>query len=185
MSEDFRLAVCDDLIANGAPENTAFFPGLYTLAKETATKFRIHQQSVVNYWTQLCMEGNVQPKIGQRLPRRTKLCDQALALIEFYIEEQPSITVKEIKFKLEENGVIGQDEVHITTIYRAVRNRLSSKQTHKKLSANNDRRFTDANMAYTQAYMNELYARDPYRLNFFDEAGFVPTSNHPTRSRIQ
>ena len=179
LSEDFRQSVCDDLIANGAPANNVTFPGLHTLTGRTADKFRIDKKSVIKYWTQLCAEGNVKPK-RQGGNKKLKLCDQALGLIEFYILDNPSITVKEIKRKLEDDGLIDQNEVCDTTIRNALKKHLSATQTHKKTTTNNSRRFTAENLAYTQAYMDELYSRDPDRLKFFDEAGFCPVSNHPT-----
>jgi hypothetical protein len=90
LSEDFRQTVCDDLIANGAPAGAGYFPSLYSLSKQTGDKFRIAESTVVKYWTQLCLEGNVKPK--KKGGSKGKLSDQALALIELYGTEQPSIT---------------------------------------------------------------------------------------------
>ena len=170
-------SVCDDLIANGAPTGNAYFPRLHSLATKTAEKYRISKTSVVKYWTQLCVEGNVKPK--KKGGSTGKMSDQALALIELYITEQPSITVSSVKRKLEECGVILPDEVCEATVYRALKNKLSVKQSHKKASANNIRRFAADNIAYTQAFIDELYTRDPHHLKIFDEAGFCPSSNHP------
>lgn len=179
LSADFRQAVCDDLISNGVEQGNVHFPGLHRLAQQTADKFRITRQSVVKYWTQMCTEGNVNPKKQGGPHTEKKLSDQALALIELYITEDPSITTKAVKQKLVESGVIQQDEVCETTVYRAIKKRLSSELSLKRCSINNIRRFTPDNLAYTQAYIDELYTRDAHHLKFFDESGFCPTSNHP------
>ncbi len=114
LSQDFREAVCDDLIANGAPLGNIFFPQLHALANETADKYRITKFSVMKYWMQLCAEGNVKPK--KKGGSTGKLCDQASALIELYVTEQPSITAKTVKQKLEITGIITPDEVSQITV---------------------------------------------------------------------
>ena len=99
-------------------------------------------------------------------------------MIELYLDEQPSITANEIRKRLLSAGAV-EGDISLHTIYRA----LGSKQmnnTHKKMTCNNSRRFLDENIQYTQAYINELSTRNPHRLKFFDEAGFCPTSHHPT-----
>lgn len=177
LSQDFREMICDDLISNGAPPGIPYFKNIHSIAKQTADKFRISSNSVVKYWTQLCTEGNVKPK--KQPGRKGKLNDQALALIENYLIEEPSITAKTVKQKLEENGVILPDEVCEVTVHRAMKKKLSVEYTHKRCSTNNIRRFNPDNLQYTQAYMQELFTRDVHHLKFFDEAGFCPTSNHP------
>ena len=64
-------------------------------------------------------------------------------------------------------------------IYRALQNQLPREYTHKKCKTSNESRFSPENLRYTQAFMDELFTRNPHRLKFFDEAGFAVSSTHP------
>ena len=52
VSTDLRQLVVDDLIGNGAIEGNAIFKGLYSLANQTANKFKLSTKAVVSYWHQ-------------------------------------------------------------------------------------------------------------------------------------
>ena len=87
-------------------------------------------------WTQLCIEGNVKAKSSKRVTLPQKLSDQAIALIDYYIDEQPSITAKQIRAKLDSQNLI-PDGISLSTIYRVIKKKLSqgTEFTHKKMNA--------------------------------------------------
>ena len=74
---------------------------------------------------------------------------------------------------LDEVGDINHGEVSLSTLSRAVRNRLPSgrRYTRKKITHIAAERFTNNNILYTQLFMNYINTKDPYRVKFYDEAG--------------
>ena len=74
---------------------------------------------------------------------------------------------------LDEVGDINHGEVSLSTLSRAVRNRLPSgrRYTRKKITHIAAERFTNNNVLYTQLFMNYINTKDPYRVKFYDEAG--------------
>ena len=65
------------------------------------------------------------------------------------------------------------DGLHICTVWRAIKKCLSKGlYTRKRLNHHNEKRFTQENMDYSQAYLGELYSLNPHRIKFFDESGF-------------
>ncbi len=169
MSRELRELICEEMKRQGAPEDAAKFPGLYTTAQKVSDIFHVSRTSVVKYWQQLCIDKHldVKPRSG----RPAKLSDDDLAYIEMLKSQRPSITSQEIKHKLEESGSVPHG-ITEKCINDAVRKRLSTPFTRKKITPVNFRRFTQDNVRYTQSYIDVLYNMDPYRLKFFDETGF-------------
>ena len=67
----------------------------------------------------------------------------------------------------------------VTAVCNAVRNRLpSGKKFTLKIAHIAQERFTIANMAYTQLFVDCLYAKDPYMSKYFDECGVKHLSNN-------
>ena len=180
LSEDFRQAVCDDLIKNGAPQGVPHFKGLHGLASKTGSKFGLHRTTVVSYWTSLCADGNLHPKKPGPQNRTKKLSDEHIAYIEYLLNDQPSLTAGDITDKLKRYSNF-PDGLHRRTVARAIRSQLTPGEfTRKRLSNVHQQRFSEANMQYSQAYIDELFARNPHRIKFFDESGFkMPDSCNP------
>ena len=66
-----------------------------------------------------------------------------------------------------------QDDFYRTVIGRAVRDRLpEEKMTWKKMTRPAGKKFTPDNIAYCQSYVNFMGRLRPFRVKFFDEAGF-------------
>ena len=101
------------------------------------------------------------------------------AIYRILKRERPSVSHNEVKQRLEQNANV---TVSIPTISRAVNHRLSDGGwTFKKLVRTAKERFTMPNLRYTQAYVDVLHQRNPYKLIFFDEAGFkLPDVGNPT-----
>ena len=179
-SEDLRQLVCDEMIAIGAPKDKATFPGLYTLALQVADKFRMSKTSVVKYWQTFCEDGDLKPRKSiHKQGRPSKLTDDDLAYIEYLKLERPSITSWEIRKKLVERGSL-PDGIALKNINIAVRTKLSIPFSRKRVVHANARRFTDANLQYTQAYINDLQTKNVHQLKFFDESGFqLPDTCNP------
>lgn len=61
----------------------------------------------------------------------------------------------------------------ISAIGRAVRDRLpEGKMTWKRIIRPACEKFTPENIAYCESYINFMSTVDPFRVKFFDEAGF-------------
>ncbi len=178
ISPDFRETIIGALEDAGAPAGRANFKGKWKLAAQVGQRFQVTAQSVVKYWNQNCLEGNVNPKSKEKEGRPPKLQEPHLDYIDYLYKSNPSMTQGQIIEKLKQRGCI-PDGIHQSTISRTIRKKLDL--TRKRVSLNNERRFTPENLAYTQAFMDELYSRDPHTLKFFDEAGFkIPDSIIPT-----
>nr|XP_006813022.1 PREDICTED: uncharacterized protein LOC102804803 [Saccoglossus kowalevskii] len=106
-----------------------------------------------------------------------KLGDGDLELIETLKRLQPSITYRAIADHINEHGEVVEN-VSITTIARTVRTRLSGgRWTYKTLTPVALEKFTDANIAYCDEYVNFLHTQDPNTIQFFDEAGIKLSNN--------
>ena len=83
-----------------------------------------------------------------------------------------SITYSEIMECLYEFGDLPKGSMSTTSLCNAVKYKLPDKQfSFKKITNVAQERFTIANMAYTQLFVDYLYGKDPYKLKYFDECG--------------
>ena len=168
MGNDMRMAIVDKLKESGANVETRYVPK-GELA-QTSKYFKVSKSHVKNIWERYCESGNVDP-LPHTTNRQTIFDDQDLEYIAALKKERPSITTKELKQKLLENS--GKD-VCLATINNAVRKRLNEGNwSYKVLSTPAAERFSDYNIAYTNAYLAEIQNKNPYQLKFMDEAGFA------------
>ena len=168
LSLDFRRNIIDKILGERGDRATQNIPCGYT---KIAAHFKVTPNTVKKIWTRFCQEYNERslPTSGGKPP---KLTQADLELIEVLKTAQGSISLVEIFEILDELGDI-QGEVSLSTLSRAVRNRLPSgrKYTRKKITQIAAERFTNNNILYTQLFMNYINAKDPHRVKYFDEAG--------------
>ncbi len=101
ISTDFRETVVEAYREAGAPPGLANFKGKWKLATEVAKRFKITAYSVMKFWDQLCLEGNVEPKLKDSgRGRPSKLHDTDLEYIDFLYKTNPSMTIGKIIEKL-------------------------------------------------------------------------------------
>lgn len=98
--------------------------------------------------------------------------------MQLLIKSRPSVTYKETKENIEAHSTT---TASISAIGRAVRDHLpEGKMTWKKMIRSAAEKFTPDNIAYCQSYVNFMSTLDPFRVKFFDEAGFkLPDCTNP------
>ncbi len=167
ISPNRRCNIIDEIQSKGGDKGTGIFTGSLV---EVANKFKVSNASVSKLWRQYCETGNFQPKHGGG--NRRSLSDGDIQLIEVLKTQKPSITYSEIMECLYEFGDLPEGSTSTTSLCNAVRYKLPSGQfSFKKITAVAQERFTIANMAYTQLFVDYLYEKDPYTLKYFDECG--------------
>jgi hypothetical protein len=175
--DDLRSVIIDDMESRGAVQSTGEYPrGLLT---EMARTYKMSASGVRKLWTGYCTRNSVAP-LPHAGGHERKLDDQDLQYLQALKMEKPSISLKQMKCKLQENcGKL----VSMSTISTCVRTRLTNGEwTRKVMIRPAAERFTDRNQRYMQAYLQVIQTRDPYRLKFMDEAGFtMPTDANPKR----
>ena len=175
-SSDLRNLIVAILIEKGGDVVTGHVQrGGFT---EVAQQVKVARNTVKNIWNQYCCYGSVDPMPHSGGHKR-KLSDQDVQYVEFLKKERPSVPHKELKRKLEQNAGV---TVSKATLSRTVNRRfLDADWTYKKLVRTARERFTVPNLRYTQAYVDVLHQRNPYKLIFFDESGFkLPDVGNPT-----
>ena len=134
--------------------------------------------TVSNIWKTFCQTGETLPRhtVGGGQPK--SLEEPELDLVQVLIKFRPLITYKEIKENIE---VHSTPTASISAIGPAVRDRLpEGKMTWKKMIRPAGEKFTPDNIAYCQSYINFMTIVDPFRVKFFDEAGFkLPDCANP------
>ena len=95
-----------------------------------------------------------------------------LQFIETCKKARPTSSLKEIFDGLNEFGDV-PNGTSTPAISRALRNKMLSglKYSRKKISTVSQERFSAANIAYTQMFIDYLHAQNPYKLKLFDECG--------------
>lgn len=175
-SNDVRNLIITALIEKGADEITGKVPrGVYT---QVAQQLMVSNSTVTNIWNIYCCYGSVDP-LPHAGGKPRKLGDQEVQYIEFLKRERPSVSLNEMQRRLEQNANV---TVSAPVLSRTLNHRLSDGTwTYKKLVRTAKERFTVPNLRYTQAYVDVLHQRNPYKLIFFDEAGFkLPDVGNPT-----
>ena len=140
-------------------------------------KFITARSTIRKIWLQFLDVGSPTRKQYPQISKPKKLKDQDLEFIQVLKNETPSLTTREIRHQLLSNSDI-QDSVSIATVNRAVRNDMytDKKWTFKRLKGPSVDRFTDANLRYTQAYVDYIFQQDPTKVLLFDESGFKHTN---------
>ena len=169
LSNDFRRAIIDEIIEKGGDRLTGIIPVPYT---QIAEHFKVAPNTVKSIRKRFCHD-----YVADRLPvsggNKGKLSQGDLELIEVIKNAKGSISLSEIINILDELGDVEPGDVSLSTISRAVRERMPSgrRYTRKKITHIATERLTVNNLLYTQIFMNYLSAQDPYHVKFFDEAG--------------
>jgi transposase len=94
-----------------------------------------------------------------------------LQLVEAMKTQKPSISYKHVKNNLLEHGNL-PGGTSISAVGHAVQNLMSEGVwTWKRMCRSIKNKFYEANVNYSQDYLNFISQIDPYRLKFFDEMG--------------
>ena len=169
LSDDLRRSIIDKILEQRGERATRYIPVPYA---RIAEHFKVAPNTVKTIWLRFCETYN-----ETRLPKsggnNQKLSPGDLELIEVLKTARGSISLRELLEIVNEVGDVGPDNVSLSTISRAVRNRMPSgrQYTRKKVTQIAAERLTGNNILYTQMFMNYLHAQDPYFVKFYDEAG--------------
>lgn len=166
---DFRRLVIDHMISNGGDILTGYFPGSVS---SVADHFKLSRSCVAKLWNGACERASIDPQWkGGNNP--THLHSQGLDLLEALKTAKPSMPYNKILEVINANCVIPSG-TSTSAIGRAVQNRLSGGPwTWKRMSNIKYEKFTLENVDYCQDFLSYVSTVDPYKLKFFDEAGFA------------
>jgi len=177
LGNDFRSLVIDEIIESGGDIVTGFFPGNFAAI---ARKLKLKRDTVIKIWRNFCITGN-ELRSKSKASGVKNLQTDDLEFIEFLKTDRPSLTSGELLKEINEycNIPAGTNNVAIN---RAVRTWMHDGQwSRKKMVRPAAEKFTPANIAYCQAYVDYISTIDPYRLKFFDESGFkLPNVANPS-----
>ena len=175
ISDDLRHLIVSDLEENGGDVLTGKIPR--GQMSKTGRKFKIWSSTVLRIWKKYCHDGNVSPR-PHGGGRTRKFSNGDLVLIETILKEKPSTSYNVISEKLQEFSTFAEP-VPTQRISDAVRKYLPSGQyTFKRMYRQVGNRYGDANMTYTQAFIDYLSQKDPRKIKYFDESGFNITACH-------
>ena len=163
LGDDFRYLIVNKLKKLGGNVDTgAVSRGGFTYVSK---QLGIHKTSVMRIWRRFCATKSVKaaPHCGGR--QYVTLKPEHRQYILFLVRETPSISLGDIKKKLNETCNVQVSKQAISTFIRKT-------QTRKRLVRPAAERFTDRNLIYTQAFVDVLHRTDPNRIKFFDESGF-------------
>ena len=165
LDQDMRSLVIDRILHEGGDRVTGYIPRSFRYFSE---ELKLSVNTITKIWRKFCEELSINPR-AKGGTKWSKLTGEDLELIELLKIERPSVSLAEIISCLEEmDGV----EVSMATVSRALKRRLpSGPYTRKKITKIARERFTQANIFYTQLFINYLTTKDPRRIKFFDEAG--------------
>lgn len=172
---DMRSLIIDDILSGGGDVSTEFFPGSF---RAIGSKYKVSGVTVSNIWKTFCQTGATFPRHTSARGQPKRLEEPELDLIQLLIKCRPSITYKDIKENIEAHSTA---TASISAIGRAVRDRLpEGKMSWKKMIRPAGEKFTADNIAYCQSFIDFMSTLDPYRVKFFDEAGFkLPDCANP------
>lgn len=177
LSNDFRSLVIDEIVESGGDIITGFFPGNFAVI---ARKLKLKRDTVVKVWNNFCLTGkHEQPRTKAKGVKSLQPDD--LELIEVLKPDKPSMTFGELLREINEYCYIPGD-INKVTVNRAVRKSMKDEQwSRKKMCRPAAEKFTPANIAYCQAYVNYISTIDPYKIKFFDETGIkLPDVANPS-----
>lgn len=177
ISNDFRSLVVDEIIENGGDMITGFFPGNFAAI---ARKLKLKRDTVVKVWNNFCSTGTHEQQQTQASGVKSLQTDD-IKFIELLKTDKPSLTSGELLKEINEYCLIpgGTNEL---TVNRAVRKWMHEGQwSRKRMVRPAAEKFTPANIAYCQAYLDYISTIDPFRLKFFDETGLkLPNVANPS-----
>ena len=170
-----RSLIIDDILSAGGDVSTEYFPGSF---RAIGSKYKVSGVTVSNVWNTFCQTGVNLPRHTAARGQPNRLEEPELDLVQLLIKCRPSRTYKDIKENIEVHSTA---TASISTIGRAVRDHLpEGKMTWKKMMRPAGEKFTPDNIAYCQIYVNFMGTLDPFRVKFFDEAGFkLPDCANP------
>ena len=166
---DFRRLVIDHMISNGGDILTEYFP---ESVSSVADHFKLSRSCVAKLWHGACERASIDPQWkGGNNPTHLHLQD--LDLLEALKSAKPSMPYNKILEAINANCVIPSGTL-TSAIGRAVQNRLSGGPwTWKRMLNIKYEKFTLENVDYCQDFLSYVSSVDPYKLKFFDEAGFA------------
>lgn len=176
LSKELRSLIIDKIIRKEGNTLTGQFNSSYSAI---ARSVGVSHVTVAKVWKQFCSTRSLSPKKNP-IARPSHLSYGDLCLIEALKREKPTISYDEILEQLYEFGDLPFGTVSKSTLSKAVRRRLPGGEfTLKKLGRIAQERFTVRNMAYTQLFLDYIYQKDPYKINFFDECGLkLPSASN-------
>ena len=169
IDESLRRLVIDYIVSSGGDIQTGFFPGSFA---SVSNYFKLSRSTVSKLWNQCCQEGSIAPRWkGGNNP--SHLNDQDLELISALKSSTPSIPYLQIYDAINEYCEIPAG-TSVSAIGRAVRTKMpEGKYTWKRMTHFRHEKFTADNVDYCQDFLTYVSALDPYKLKYFDEAGFA------------
>ena len=168
LQSDLRNLIIDELITRGGDSESGHFPGQL---KTIADKFKVSDSTVKNLWASFCANKTTNPRAhGGGNP--SHLSQDDLVLIETLVCANPSISCDELLCEVRKHGEIFGGTSR-SAISRALLRRMVSlkEYSRKKITTVASERFNEANLVYTQLFINYLHSKDHAKLLFFDEAG--------------
>ena len=169
IDHSLRRLVIDYIVSNGGDIQTGFLPGSFA---SVSTYFKLSRSTVSKLWNQCCQEGSIMPRRkGGNNPSHLK--DQDLELISALKSSTPSIPYLKIYDAVNEYCEIPAG-TSVSAIGRAVRTKMpEGKYTWKRMTHFRHEKFTPDNVDYCQGFLTYVSALNPYKLKYFDEAGFA------------
>lgn len=169
IDESLRRLVIDHIVANGGDLQSGYFPGSF---ERVANQFKLSRSCVSKLWKRCCEEGTIEPKSkGGNNP--SHLMGQDLDFVEALKSAKPSMSYLKIFDAVNQHCELPAG-TSVSAIGRAVRTKLTGgKWTWKKMTNFRHEKFTPENVDYCQDFLNYMSAIDPYKLKYFDEAGFA------------
>ena len=167
IEKDMKSLITDDILSGGGDVSTEYYPGSF---RAIGSKYKVSGVTVSNKWNTFSQMGENLPRHSAARGQPIRLREPELDLVQLLIKCRPSRTYKDIKENIEAQSTA---TALISTIGHAVRDCLpEGKITWKKMMRPAGEKFTPDNIAYCQSYVNFMGTLDPFRVNFFDEAGF-------------
>ena len=162
LSQDLRLLILGDLeksiVAESLPKGTI---------TRVARDYKVHRVTVSNIWKKYLLSGSVISKDTSQKRGRRALQEEDIEFIHFLKVEEPTMQNIEIRDNLFEYS-------NVTKISESTISRIISKDlnmSYKRLTAYHPNKFVDRNLEYTQQFIDFVFAQDPSKLKFMDEAG--------------
>ena len=139
---NLRDDIFDDVLKNGGDSETGYFPGCWVTI---GAKHRVYGKIVKDVWEKFVTNGSVSPR-KRILGKSSKLGLGELQLVEAKKTKNLSIAHKHIRSTLLLHGNLPR-ETSVSAVGRAV-------WTWKRMSRSIKHTFTEANVNYSQDYLN-------------------------------
>lgn len=167
LSDDFRSLVVKKILDSGG--SALHVPrGTYC---NVSKLFGVHHSAVKKVWLKYLEDGCASRRKTTRIYEK-KLLPTEVEFIQVLKHQKPSMYIREVTKHLNSHKIT-PGKVSESTVGRTVRNDMNDgKYSFKKISRPEGQRFTLQNLRYTQAYLDYIFAQDPYKVKYFDESGF-------------